>query len=184
MKKVTIIVEGWIQNVGFRTFIKQVAINLGIKGLVRNLSGGEVEVFCEADSSKIEEFTRKIDYKGKKGDPLSAYVEKLTTYAEGEEGYLGPWKKYSDFEIDYGFEIQSPVDRALLENLESGKIFVVSSNDKISALTDQFSMFRQETNGNFDKMEEKYGSISEEIKKMRTVLEKFADAYVGGKRER
>ena len=53
----------------------------------------------------------------------------------------------------------------MLENLESGKIFVVSSNDKISALTDQFSMFRQETNCNFEKMEEKYGSISEEMKK-------------------
>jgi len=151
VKKATIIVQGWIQNVGYRTFIKQVAVNLGMKGLVRNLSNGEVEIFCEADFSKIEEFTRKIDYKGKKDDPLSANVENLSVYEEGKEGYLGPWKKYSDFEIDYGFEIQSPVDRAMLENLESGKIFVVSSNDKIGALTDQFSMFRRETNGNFEK---------------------------------
>ncbi len=178
MKKTTIIVEGWIQNIGYRTFVKQVAVNLGVKGLVRNLSNGKVEIFCEAGSSKIEEFERKISYKGKKNDPLSVYVENLAVHAEGEKGYLGPWKEYSDFEIDYGFEIQSPVDRAMLENLESGKIFVVSSNDKISALTDQFSMFRQETNGNFGKMEEKYGSISEEMKKMRTVLEKLADAYV------
>ncbi len=172
MKKTTIIVEGWIQNVGYRTFIKQVAVNLGIKGLVRNLSNGKVEIFCEADSPKLEEFEQKISYKGKKNDPLSVYVENLAVHPEGEKEYLGPWKEYSDFEIDYGFEIQSPVDRAMLENLESGKIFVVSSNDKISALTDQFSMFRQETNCNFEKMEEKYGSISEEMKKMRTVPRK------------
>jgi hypothetical protein len=97
---------------------------------------------------------------------------------EGEKVYLGPWKEYSDFEIDYGFEIQSPVDCPMLENLESGKIFVVSSNDKIRALTDQFSMLRQEINGNFEKMEDKYGSISEEMKKINTTLEKLADAYV------
>jgi acylphosphatase len=178
MKKATIIVEGWIQVAGYGTFVKQVALNLGIKGLVRNLSNGKVEIFCEADSSKIEVFEQKITYRGKKNDPLSLYVENLAVHVEGEKGYLGPWKKYSGFEIDYGFEIQSPVDRAMLENLESGKIFVVSSNDKISALTDQFSMFRQETNGNFEKMEEKYGSISEEMKKINITLEKLADAYV------
>lgn len=178
MTKATIIIEGWIQNVGYRTFVKQVAIKVGVKGLVRNMPDGKVEVFCEGTPAKIEELTQKIDYKGRKDDPLSAFVENLAVYWEGEKGYVGPWKEYSRFEIDYGFEIQSPVDRAMLENMESGKIFVASSNDKISQLTDQFAMFRQETNSNFEKMEEKYGSISDEMKKMRTVLERLADAYV------
>ena len=178
MAKATIIVEGWIQGVSYRTFVKQVALQVGLKGLVRNLPDGKVEVFCEGDLPKINQLLEKINYKGKKDDPLSAYVEKLNVYKEEEKGYLGPWKEYKDFQIDYGFEIQSPVDRAMLENLESGKIYVANSSDKIGKLTDQFSMFRQETNSNFERMEEKYGSISEEMKKMRTSLEKIAKAYI------
>jgi len=178
MAKATIIVEGWIQGVSYRTFVKQVATQVGLKGLVRNLPDGTVEVFCEGDLPKINKLLDKINYKGKKDDPLSAYVENLNVYMEDEKGYLGAWKEYKDFQIDYGFEIESPVDRAMLENLESGKIYVANSSDKIGKLTDQFSMFRQETNSNFERMEEKYGSISEEMKKMRTSLEKIAKAYI------
>ena len=97
MAKVTIIAEGWIQSAGYRAFVKRVASQLGIKGLVRNLSDGKVEVFCEGDFSKISILLQKIDYKGKKDDALSIYVEKLSVYREGEKGYLGPWKEYSGF---------------------------------------------------------------------------------------
>jgi acylphosphatase len=40
MSKTSIIVEGWIQSVGFRSFVKRVAAQLGLKGLVRNLPDG------------------------------------------------------------------------------------------------------------------------------------------------
>jgi len=39
-------------------------------------------------------------------------------------------------------------------------------------------MFRKETSSNFGTMKEKYGSISEEMKKMRATFEKLADAYI------
>ncbi|MGD0071057.1 MAG: acylphosphatase [Candidatus Bathyarchaeia archaeon] len=178
MAKATIIAEGWIQSVGYRAFVKRVASQLGLKGLVRNLPDGKVEVFCEGDLTKINKLLQKMDYKGKKDDALSVFVENLSFYTEGEKGYLGPWKEYSDFQIDYGFEVQSPVDRALLENLENGTIYVASSRDEFGLLKDEFSMFRKETSSNFGTMKEKYGSISEEMKKMRATFEKLADAYI------
>ena len=178
MAKATIIAKGWIQSVGYRAFVKQTASQLELKGLVRNLPNGNVEIFCEGDLAKIKLLVKKIDYKGKTGDPLSAYIESLSVYLEGDKGYLGPWKEYKEFEIDYGIEIPSPADRLIIENLESGKIYVANSNVKLDQLTDQFSMFRQETNTNFEKMEEKYGSISDEMKKMRAILGKLADAYI------
>jgi acylphosphatase len=149
MTKATIIVEGWVQGVGYRTFVKQVAVQEGLKGLVRDLSGGKVEIFCEGEPAKITAFLTKINYKGEKGDPLSAYVENLAVYMEGETGYAGPWRDFTDFQIDYGFEIKSPVDQAMLENLESGKIYVAATNVKLSQLTQEFTSFRQETNSNF-----------------------------------
>ncbi len=171
MTRITLIAEGWIQSVGYRAFVKRIAGQLGLKGLVRNLSDGRVEMFCEGDYSKIDKLLTMLNYKGKKDDPLSAYVESLTVYKEGEQGYSGPWKEYKGFDIDYGFEIASPVDRALLENLESGTLYVASSRD-------QFEVFRKETNTNFEKMDKKYGSISEEMKKMRASLDKLIDFYI------
>lgn len=178
MVKVTIIAQGSIQTVGYRAFVKRNASELGLRGLVRNLPGKKVEFFCDGDLANIEALMQKIDYKGKKGDALSAYVEKLSMYKEGEKGYLGPWTEYNDFQIDYGFEVRSPVNRALLEHLESGSLYVSSSRDETVLLKEEFSLFRQETNTNFNKMEEKYGSISDEMKKMRAILGKLADAYI------
>ena len=178
MAKATITIEGWVQSVGYRAFVKRVASQLGLKGLVRNLPDGKVEVFCEGSLSRINKFLKMASYRGRKSDPLSAYVESLNIYKEGETGYRGPWKEYKEFDIDYGFEVQSPVDRALLENLESGTLYVASSRDEFRLLRDEFAMFRKETNGNFKTMEERYGSISEEMKKMRGTLEKLVDAYI------
>jgi acylphosphatase len=152
MVKVAVIVEGSIQAVGYRAFVKRSASELGLKGLVRNLPDRKVEIFCDGGLPEIEFLLHKIDYKGKKGDALSAYVEKLGFFKEGEKGYLGPWKEYDGFQIDFGFEVESPIDRALLEHLESGTLYVSSSRDETVA-------FRSETNSNFERMEEKYGSI-------------------------
>jgi acylphosphatase len=178
MVKITIIADGWIQGVGYRAFVKRVGSQLGLKGLVRNLPDGQVEVFCEGSLAQVNKLLKMMSYKGKKGDPLSAYVESLSVYKEGEKGYRGPWKGYREFDVDYGFEIQSPVDRALLEQLESGTLYVASSRDEFGLLRDEFAMFRKETNGNFKTMEERYGSISKEMAKMRATFERLVDAYI------
>jgi acylphosphatase len=178
MTKITIIVDGWIQGVGYRAFVKRTASQLGLKGLVRNLPDGRVEVFCEGAFSKINKLLKLLDYKGRKGNALSAYVERLSVYREGEKGFRGPWKEYKAFDIDYGFEVPSPVDRALLENLESGTLYVASSRDEFGMLKDEFTLFRKETNANFETMDEKYGSISKEIQKMRASFEKLVEAYI------
>ena len=178
MVRVTIVAEGWVQVGVYRTFVKRVASNLGLKGLVRNLSNGCVEVFCEGTMRRINKFVKMVNCRGPRNHALSIYVESLKIFREGEKDYRGSWKKYKGFDIDYGFEVESPVDRALLENLESGTLYVASSRDEFGLFKNEFVMFRKETNGNFKTMEDKYGSISEEMKKMRGTLEKLVDAYI------
>jgi acylphosphatase len=43
------LIRGDVQGVGYRYFAKGVAERLGVKGFVRNLHTGEVEVYAEAD---------------------------------------------------------------------------------------------------------------------------------------
>jgi acylphosphatase len=139
MAKATIIVKGWVQSVGYRAFVKRVASQLGLKGLVRNLPDGRVEIFCKGRKPRIETFVRMIDYKGRKDDPLSCYVEHITVYRKGEKGYAGPWKKHHKFVIDYGFKIHSRVERALLESMENRTFYVASYRDRILAFENEES---------------------------------------------
>ena len=53
-KAVKINVKGSVQGVFFRNFVKENADNLDIKGFVRNLSSGGVEIFAEGEISNVD----------------------------------------------------------------------------------------------------------------------------------
>ena len=47
------VVRGRVQGVGFRYFVVEVAVRLGVRGYVRNLSSGDVEVHAEAEGHTL-----------------------------------------------------------------------------------------------------------------------------------
>ena len=53
IESVRMVIAGRVQGVGFRHFIWHHAGALGLKGYVRNLPGGEVEVRAQGESSQI-----------------------------------------------------------------------------------------------------------------------------------
>ena len=56
-----IIVTGRVQGVGFRYFTKNLAKSLGLKGYVRNLYDGNVEIVIQTDNLELLEiFLEKI----------------------------------------------------------------------------------------------------------------------------
>jgi len=62
MKRVHIIISGYVQGVCFRYFTKIKARKLGVKGFVRNVPNGDVEVIAEGNEKEINElinFCRK-----------------------------------------------------------------------------------------------------------------------------
>jgi len=84
------VVYGRVQGVFFRAFVSQQATGLGLKGYVRNLPGGSVEILAEGERNKLEELIGHL-----KVGPSHARVEKVaTTWSE----YSGD---YTVFEIRY-----------------------------------------------------------------------------------
>lgn len=58
------IVEGTVQGVSYRSFVRRIALTLPITGYVKNLDDGTVEVFCEAQEEKtIQIFKQGINKK-------------------------------------------------------------------------------------------------------------------------
>jgi acylphosphatase len=50
------LVSGRVQGVGFRNFVQKRALDLGVRGVVRNLFDGRVEILAQADDLVMSEF--------------------------------------------------------------------------------------------------------------------------------
>jgi acylphosphatase len=72
-----ILVKGKVQGVNFRNYAKSLADELLIKGQIRNLPGGDVEIIATAEDGIVQQF---IDW-CYEGPPL-AKVEKVTVEDE------------------------------------------------------------------------------------------------------
>ncbi len=68
-QRLNVIVFGRVQGVGFRFFVLQQAVALGLSGWVRNLADGMVEVLAEGDSVSLQELLAAL-HEG----PDAAYV--------------------------------------------------------------------------------------------------------------
>lgn len=92
-----ILVSGSVQGVGYRHRVATIARRLGIRGVVRNLEDGQVEIFCEADNKKqFDDFIFEI-----KQPHFLIVVENIVVYFEGQDGYYSHPHQPSEFGIEY-----------------------------------------------------------------------------------
>lgn len=83
-------VYGHVQGVFYRAFVSRLAKALGLKGYVRNLPRGNVEVCVEGNKQQLEELVEQL-----KTGPPEAWVEKVEiTWAD----YTG---QFSNFEVRF-----------------------------------------------------------------------------------
>ena len=60
MRAVKMRIEGIVQGVGFRYYTYRVAKRYGVKGYVRNMPDGSVEVVAEGEESAMEKFLQEV----------------------------------------------------------------------------------------------------------------------------
>ena len=82
-------VSGKVQGVFFRVFTRENAARLKLKGYVKNLFDGRVEVYVEGPAQNLEELHKAI-----KIGPEHARVENIEIINEK------PLETYSDFTIE------------------------------------------------------------------------------------
>lgn len=83
-------IYGRVQGVGFRFFAESYANDLNIKGYVKNLIDGTVEVLAQGIEENLQKFILKL-----KQGPRLAKVEKIDIL------FRKPLKIYSDFKITF-----------------------------------------------------------------------------------
>ena len=86
-----IYVSGRVQRVGYRDWVVRTAQRLGVKGWVRNLNDGRVELLAEGE----EEALGALADACREGPPL-AHVEHVEAFlAEGEKPAKGFTKRFT-----------------------------------------------------------------------------------------
>lgn len=86
------IAEGRVQGVGYRWFVQKVATKLGVKGYVRNLPDGTVELKAEGDPESLNALIREMK-KGPLGASVQAVKERRQTLQSESE------RQFTTFEI-------------------------------------------------------------------------------------
>ena len=158
--RLKLVVEGDIQGVGYRALVKYAAKNLKIRGFVRNLPDGAVEIFCEGERKNIDALKEKINIKTKNGGLFSVDVKGIKEFDVKELP-----EKLETFDIKYEKdEAKTPFEKTNLERLEIGSLI----------LTD----FRDSTGSKFNIMENKYGGISQQMAKMESGVSKLTEEFV------
>jgi acylphosphatase len=88
--KARIIVQGFVQGVGYRFFVVQQAQLHHMRGYVRNLSSGHVEVVAEGEEGILKDFIKRLTI-----GPSSAHITTVdVTWFEKEDGF-------TDFTVTY-----------------------------------------------------------------------------------
>jgi acylphosphatase len=80
------VVRGRVQGVGFRDFVQRRAIEIGVRGYVRNLSDGSVEVVAAGSARQLAELAGYLH----KGPWLSEVraVEESETAIPAQESFV------------------------------------------------------------------------------------------------
>jgi acylphosphatase len=76
-----VIIEGRVQGVGYREFVRRAAARHHVTGWVRNRADGAVEAVISGDTQSMAALLREM----RDGPPLSAVMDLHTEQAKAEE---------------------------------------------------------------------------------------------------
>ena len=90
MVEAHLIITGRVQGVGFRYYATRYAENIGIRGYVKNLADGSVEILAEGEEEQIEQFKDRLE----KGSGYARIDDISITFKPYEA-------KYQTFGVEY-----------------------------------------------------------------------------------
>jgi acylphosphatase len=173
--RLTAFVSGRVQEVGYRARVIDMAIALGLKGMVVNLKDGRVKIIAEGEDEKLKWFESAIDIKNALISVSS--IEKNYSSASGEFDQFG--KLVAKGETDTRLDTAAVYLKELLfavnnmnDNLGGKMGQMLGKQDE---LLDEVRNMNDRLGGKMDQMLDKQDDLIIEVKdvnrKMDRVLE-------------
>ena len=187
MVRAKIIVSGRVQKAGYKDTVDEIAYNLGLKGYVKNLEDGTVEVVCEGEKKDIGGFVEKIKVR-----EYPIFVESVKVKYSEETG------EFKQFDIIHEKDITKAtyerMDMAarymrgmhtemkdMHHDLKEGQDKMLEKQDKMLEKQDKMLEKQDETieviGSRFNDMDMKYGEMSKTMKSMDGKLDKLTNLF-------
>jgi len=165
-----LIVFGQVQDVGYRTLVKQKARKKGLVGVVRNLADGTVEIVCEGEAGAIDGFLKDIDQKADNPSPLDIDVSNIV------ESPPAPAGEYTSFEVDYGKKL-SFAERSTKDREEITVLGTSMANQKLNGLGQKMDRLGDKMDGVGKDVREVGQKVDSMHIDMNTRFDHMADRY-------
>ncbi|MHC1599358.1 MAG: acylphosphatase [Candidatus Methanospirareceae archaeon] len=143
MKRANIRIKGNVQMAGFRTFIKNIADSLNVKGFAENREDGSVKVVCEGEEGGITELINSI----KEKTPSFARIDEMNVAYEEYKG------EFTSFERR-GADVPQKEDKedAMLRYMQSfdkkGEVMIgilSSMNETMGSMNETLKSVKEDT---------------------------------------
>lgn len=182
--RVRLLVKGTVQGVGFRALVKQLGRSMGLKGAIRNLSDGNMEVYCDGSEQLIQSFRKKLEYKGDPDRPFSLHVESIVIHSEDDEEYTNPPEEWEPIDVDYG-DTLSTFEREMLERTEIGSLLLMETRSeteevgkRVGSVRGEVRELKEATAQSFQDLDGKYHVITENLERLNSNIERMVDSLV------
>lgn len=154
-----LIIKGRVQNVGYRALIRAIAVELDIKGVVKNLTDDTVEIICQCETKKqLQQFIGKITIE-KKGFYSLPYVKSIASFD------LEKKENFSSFVAEQG-----KYQKEMLTKLDVGGLRMYDMQEGLSS---KIKNMHNDMTDRFDDMERNYGSIGESLKELVSIFKTY-----------
>jgi acylphosphatase len=168
VKRANIRIKGNVQMAGFRTFIKNAADSLNVKGFAENLEDGSVKVICEGEEEKINALISSI----KENPPSFARIDEMNVAYEEYKG------EFTSFERRGADVPKEDKEDAMLRYMQSfdkkGEVVIdllSSMNETLKSVKQDTSQIKQDTSQILGKQDE----TIKEIKGLREDLKTYME---------
>jgi len=197
LKRANIFVSGNVRMAGFRTFVKNLADSLDIRGYAENLPDGRVKIVCEGEEEGIAELVNSIKIKA----PALSKVEDLQIkYGEYAGEFLDFERRGEDvprkatlddiLNVMKSFDSKAEKMVVVLGDIKSDTSQIrqdtaqirqdtaqipniVENTSLIPAMKEDTSEIKSNTREIVDKLQNKYEEMSREIAQMKVTLAKI-----------
>ena len=185
LTRARLIVKGKVQKAGYRDMVDEVAYGHHLRGFVRNLPDGTVEIICEGEREDIEKFKVAIT--------IDTYHIQVTGI---DINYLAPTGEFAYFDVIHDEDpTKATAERAdaaarymrELDQHMGEKLFQVSSeiaHGRDATVSAVVSMDNHMA-GCFGGLDEKYGKfgdrldeLTKDIKELKEIFARLVDYYI------
>ena len=179
MERITAIMSGKVQNVGYRTRVVGIAKESGITGTVQNLTDGRVKIIADGEERDLKGFLDAISIKNALIDVEDVEVKYSDATRESNDFYKLVGEGETDERLDnaseYLKELIVVVNGGCGEMKEEMRTGFGEMKEEMRGMKEEMGGMREEMRTGFETLSSKQDQTIDEIKLMRGDLKSYMD---------